>query len=144
MIHNSEVSTNFTDVAGRPYKMSYADGAFSRSYYNARGQLEKQTDPDNVTTLFQYNGRGEQEYQAIDMNGNGTIDLGGLDRVSRTVTLATNLGVDLIQTRTWVWMGDNSPSETLVNDSRAATDGLRQWTLRFGISNWTHTSVKFW
>ncbi len=55
----AEAVTNCTDIAGRHYRTDYSDGSSSQSYYNAKGQLKKQVDPDGVTTLYRYNGKGE-------------------------------------------------------------------------------------
>ena len=51
---------------------SLLEGATNQSFFNNKGQLIKQVDPDGVTTLYEYNDRGEREVVAIDMDRNRT------------------------------------------------------------------------
>ena len=86
----TESSKTYTDMVGRNYKTVYSSATgtpASQSLYNNNGQLTAQINPDGVTTLYQYNGKGEVAYTAVDMNANGVMDFGGLDRItSRSVT----------------------------------------------------------
>ena len=54
----SEWVKTYTDMVGRTFKTEYADSATAQSYFNNKGQLIKQVDPDGVTTLFSYNAKG--------------------------------------------------------------------------------------
>jgi hypothetical protein len=45
-------------MIGRHHKTLYSDNAFGQSFYpNNTGQLNRETDPDGVSTLYQYNAK---------------------------------------------------------------------------------------
>ena len=98
----------YTDGAGQPYKTVYPDAGgdnpFAISYFNVSGQVTNQVDPDLVATLLAYNGKGEQVLAAVDMDRNGTIDLGGSDRITFTTNdVTSDHGANVLRTRVYVW-----------------------------------------
>ncbi len=107
----SEWTKTYTDMVGRQYKTVFADGAYSQSYFNNKGQLWKQRDPDGIVTLFAYNGRGELETTAIDLDQDDVIDYAGTDRITRTQnSVASSQGTTVRRTTTSVWTTDTMPS----------------------------------
>lgn len=80
-------SSTTTDWMGRKIKEEHpasSSGTFSRQfYYNSAGQLYKTTETGLADTLQQYDALGELEFAGLDINGNGSLDLAGTDRVSR-------------------------------------------------------------
>jgi RHS repeat-associated protein len=138
----SECVTNFTDMARREYKTFYAAAQSpypsNQVFYNNLGQAYKQIDPDGVTTLSGFNGKGEQEYSVVDMDQNGAIDLGGTDRITRTVMDAhSDGGIDARRTLTYVWPTASSTNCILAAMTRVSTDGLRVWRSANGVTNST-------
>ena len=146
---SSEWTMSSTDALGRNYKTVYADDTSedlsdnpcSRSFYNGKGQLWKQVDPDGVTTLFTYNSKGEQEYQIVAVQP-ATAGLAnysallaeiptlksGTDRITRTTNdLASAHGTTVRRSRTYVWDVLNSSASSLVSMSESTLDGLQSW-----------------
>ena len=146
---SSEWTMSYTDALGRNYKTVYADGTpedlsdnpYSRSFYNGKGQLWKQVDPDGVTTLFTYNSKGEQEYQIVAIQP-ATAALAsysallaeiptlksGTDRITWTTNdLASAHGTTVRRSRTYVWGVLNSSASSLVSMSESTLDGLQSW-----------------
>jgi RHS repeat-associated protein len=137
----SEVTTNFFDLLGRPYKTLYADGAFSQTFYNDLGQVSKEVDPDGVTTLYQYNSKGERSFMVLDVNRDGTIDWAGTDRITWTTNYVANNGVaDVHRSETRVWMTNGTDSATLVSVQESAVNGLLNWSASFGLTNRSETA----
>ena len=132
----SETTTTFIDAAGRTTEILYADGHYSRSYYNSQGQLAKRIDADGATTLYQYNAKGELAYTAVDLNQNGTIDFSGPDRITQTtndVIFDFNYGTTVRRSRNFVWL-DGLTSGTLVSVTETSANGLDTWQSRSGNS----------
>jgi RHS repeat-associated protein len=121
------------DFSGQTTKREYADSAEENMYYNAVGQLTKQTDADGVRTLFDYNDLGECIVTAIDMDRDDTIDYDGTDRVTRTTkefVTKTVVGGDVVveRTITEVWKTDNVDTPTTVMVTERSVDGLQTWS----------------
>jgi RHS repeat-associated protein len=132
----------YADFAGRSSKRVYADGAVETSHYNALGQLVRQVDADGIATLFAYNAEGEQEVAAVDINGNGVIDLGGTDRVTRTTTeIGTRDTFTVQRSTTEVWETESQDTPTVVSVSEATLDGLRSWQTVRGLLNTSVTTL---
>ncbi len=139
---SSEWTKTYTDMAGRTTEIRYADFNYdcycyshSQMFYNNRGQLWKQIDPDGVVTLYQYNAKSELAYTAIDMDRNNTIDFSGTgtDRITQTqrsVVPAASGKPDLIRTDTQVWENGQSTG-TLISRSEVSTDGLKTWKTQY-------------
>src|SRR6266498_1468167 len=139
----NEWTKTYYDLAGRPWKTVYAGATTptSLNFYNNKGQLTNQVDPDGVTNLFQYNGKGELEYTVLDMDRDGVIDLDGTDRVTRLVsTVITNgtLGTNVFRTQTFVWTQDTVDASIPLATLEQSLEGLRTWTT---ISNGTTAVV---
>ena len=141
----NEWTRTYTDALGRGYKTLYADatpGSLSdnpcrQSFYNLKGLLARERDPDNVVTLYQYDAYGELLYTAIDMNpGDTTVDGNGdysidfwADRITQTVRSvvpASGGQPDLVRVSTYLWK-DGDYAGTLVSSSDTATSGLTNW-----------------
>ncbi len=125
----TEWTQTYTDMAGRAYKTVYAPGtATAVSYYNTRGQLTNQVDPDLVSTVYVYNAKGEQTHTILSTNASSNIDWFG-DRI----TFTTN-GVDTSTgnrfTRTYVWRGSENTSN-LVAETQSTADGLSSWSIAY-------------
>ncbi len=117
-----------SDLAGRTVKTEYPDGAVATRTYNGLGQLVKSVDPDGLATLFAYNSKGEQETTALDLNGNGVIDFGGTDRITRTVRDVTSHGGTVVSRMTTSqWMQNNVDSPTVVAVSEQDGYGNKSW-----------------
>lgn len=130
---------SYTDFAGRAFKTVYPDAAAAQSYFNAVGQLNRQVDPDGVTTLFAYNARGEQEVTALDLNGNTTIDYTGTDRISKTVNVVAtktegSATYTVRRATTTIWETDNEDTSATVSISEQSSDGLRSWQTIRGLT----------
>jgi len=81
----TEWTKTYADMLGRTYKTVYAAASgtpFAISYFNTKGQLTNQVDPDGVSTLYAYNAKGEQTLTVADLNNNYTIDLRPLSRLA--------------------------------------------------------------
>jgi YD repeat-containing protein len=136
----SEWIKTYTDTAGRAYKTVYAASSGlpnNQSSFNTLGQLSKQVDPDGVTTLFAYNAKGELQDSVLDTDRNGAIDLGGLDRVTRTirdVVYNSTYGWNVQRTRTLVFPNNNDGTTTNETSRvERSTDGSRTWSTSFGL-----------
>ncbi len=127
-----EWTSTFTDIAGRAYETVYAGASgtpFAISYYNARGQLTNQIDPDGVSTLYVYNAKGEQTHRVLDLDQNHIIGYAGDDRVTFTTNdVVLDNGTNVRRTRTFVWSVNGLDSSTLVSTVETSADGLRTWT----------------
>ena len=116
--------TVYTDMLGRQYKTTYADGNSETQYYNAKQQLVRSVTPAGRTTLYEYDVLGRQVKQAVDMNGNNTIDTD--DLVTTTAysygTYEGKTVAVMVQTR---MQGSTS---TVISTVRRSVDGLESWT----------------
>ena len=133
----SEWTKTYMDLAGRAYKVVYADGSSSQSYYDNQGQFVKQVDPDGVTTLFSYNAKGELVTTAIDMNQDGSIEDSGPDRITSNATAVVQTSAGIFRrTSTYVW-SESGPVPASVADAR--NDGLYSSTVSYGLTNVVQT-----
>ena len=142
-----EASTNFFDFLGRNYKTAYAAAGapypYRQSFCNSLGQRVKEVDPDGVTSLYLYNGRGEREYSVQDLNRDGEMDLGGADRVTRTVSSVgparCDAGVVVRRTLSYVWAKDGDSTPLCLSTSEVSLDGLRSWSFTPAGTNSSQT-----
>src|SRR6266540_981550 len=105
----SEWTKTYYDVVGRPWKTVYAGASAPtrKNFYNYKGQLIKQIDPDGVTILYQYNGKGELEYTVLDVDRDSGIGASGTDRIAWTTNdVVSNYGTTVRRMRTYVWGTD--------------------------------------
>lgn len=126
----SEWTKSYADMLGRTYKTVYAAASgtpFAISYYNTKGQLTNQVDPDGVATLYAYNPKGELAYTVLDVDRDYTIDWSGDDRISYVTNDVVNNGTaDVRRTRAYVW-DTSADSSRLVSTTETSADGLRSW-----------------
>ena len=142
-LESAEFLITYKDMAGRvAMERSGGTGSPSKIYdYNSLGQLRRTVDPDGVSMLYQYNGLGEQEYEVLDLNRNGIVDLTS-DRVVRHVHTVTNdIHGDCIVDITYVWPLDGMNTSVESSRSEVSTDGLRRFSTEFGKTN---TTMHFW
>lgn len=129
-----------TDLLGRGFKTTFADGAVQQSFYNTKGQLTKQVDPDGVAILFAYNLRGEQEVSAVDVNRNGVIDYAGLDRITKSVGDVVSAHATTVRrTTTSVWATDNADSPSVASVQEISADGLQSWNTALSLTAHSQT-----
>lgn len=113
----SERMTNFVDMVGRNYKTAYSAASgtpFAISYWNNKGQLTNQVDPDGVSQLYVLNPKGEPAYTITDSNRNYTIDYSGDDRSYVTNDVVNNGTADVQRTRTYVWNTSANTSNLVI------------------------------
>jgi hypothetical protein len=121
---SSEWTKTYTDGAGRAYKTVYAGASspYRQSFYNNKGQLWKERDPDGVTTLYTNNAVGELAYTAVDSNRNDVIDFSGLDRITQTTNdVLASHSTNVRRTRTYVWDTGGSSTPTLLSTLEVTT-----------------------
>ncbi|MCX6856556.1 MAG: hypothetical protein NTV80_16815 [Verrucomicrobia bacterium] len=132
---SGEWTRSWTDMAGRVWKLDTANGGVNRSHYNTAGQLIKQVDADNVTTLYAYDDQGRLSVTALDMDRNGVIDYNGTDRISRTTHSVTpRAGATVQRTITEVWATDGSPNASVISTQDQSVDGLQNWQEQGGLT----------
>ncbi len=91
------------------------------STYNSVGQLTKRSETGIADTLYQYDGQGELQYSGLDVNANGSLDLGGMDRVTQVrsqVYNDTSQGAWYLQRQAYVYNQDNNGTPLLQSDTR--------------------------
>jgi RHS repeat-associated protein len=137
----SEWAKTYRDMLGRSYKTLFSDGAARESFYNSKGQLVKEVDPDGVTTLFAYNATGDLEVTATDLDRDGAIDYDGTDRIRQTLSAtATVSSQNVRQAKSYAWATNDSAVSNLVAESRATTDGLQSWNIQYAqVTNHSRT-----
>ena len=87
----------YSDWAGRSFREENPTSSpavnFNKvSVFNTAGQLTRVEQTNLANTLLVYDGLGQLEYSGLDMNGNGTLDLAGTDRITRTRTQVVEQG----------------------------------------------------
>lgn len=126
----SEWTKTYQDGAGRRYKTVSAAASgnpFSISYYNTKGQLTNQVDPDGVSTLYAYNPKGELAYSILDSNRNSTIDYSGADRITfMTNDVVSAHGTYVRRSRAFVW-NTSANTSNLLSTVETSVDGLQTW-----------------
>jgi len=136
----SEWSKTFSDLLGRKVKTLYPDSAAAYSYFNNKGQVTNQLDPDGVSLLFVYNAKGEKEYTVLDVDRDGQVDWNGSDRITRnTRSVVTGGGPPRHQRLTYVWAATNSYTSNLLASVETTVDGQTNWTTQAGLTTRTET-----
>jgi RHS repeat-associated protein len=126
----AEWTKTYVDGAGRAYKTVFAGtgSPYQQAWYNSKGQLWKQRDPDGVITLTSYDAQGRPYYQAVDVNQNDVINTNGLDRVSFTLSdVVTAYSTTVRRSRTYAHTVDNNGGFSLLAMSEQSVDGLKSW-----------------
>jgi len=155
-VNGTEWTQTYQDGLGRTYKTVYADGTpsvetdnpFSQSWYNSKGQLWKQVDPDGIISLYFYNAKGELETTAVDSDG--AVGLSAGDRVTRTESdiyqlVSGDLWYDDLNStypyvhRTRIWQTNDANQAVLVSERWSSVDSLRTASMAFGLTNQTIT-----
>jgi RHS repeat-associated protein len=91
-----------------------------------RGKPKTSTIVDLGSTLFQYDLSGARHLQALDVNGNGSVDPAGTDRVAKSFTRFVKDGQDWwAETVSSALATNHSAAESLVGRSRVRLTG---WT----------------
>ena len=136
--NTSEGKTNVLDMLKRHYKTIASNGGVNQSFYNDLGRIIKTVDADSVTNLIGYTATGEVATNAIDMDGNGLIDLGALDRVTFvTNDIIANHGAIVRRTRTSVWKTLNNSSDVIIATNETSINGMTNWDSNFGLTTIT-------
>jgi RHS repeat-associated protein len=147
----AEVVTTYSDALGRAIKTVYADDAVARSFYNNKGQLIRQTDPDGVQTLQEYNALGELSRTILDVNRDGLVTEvepsagAGADRITKTtrsyLTRTDNSVTSKIErTETSVWADQTSAAPTTLAVVDRSVDGSKTWSTTYGLTTrWVTT-----
>jgi len=102
-------------------------GAVTTTYsYNSLGQLVQTSTPGIASTLFSYTPMGALEMTAVDVNGNGAIDVAGSDRVSQTDTFYSldSSGKWWLDTAQGTYATPGSSVETIVKTTGVQLSGL--------------------
>jgi len=132
-----EWSQSFQDAAGRTVTVVYPDGANANWVFNSSGQLIRQVDPDGIMTLYSYDPQGRLEFQAVDVNHNGTIDFAGNDQITHTVHDVWLQGTNVVN-RTCMFTYPTA-TPVLVGFSEQAVDAQKTW--QYGINGTNYTEV---
>ncbi len=115
---------------------TFPDGSRIFRYFDAIGRLVRTVDQDGIATLYGYDARGRQSVTALDLNGNGTIDYNGTDRISRTLdAVGTRDGHTVQRSTAQVWETDGADTPTNVSVSEQSADGLRSWQTVRGLTS---------
>ncbi|HVW20932.1 MAG TPA: hypothetical protein VHC86_06920, partial [Opitutaceae bacterium] len=120
---SSRVSTTTSDWLGRTLSQTspaFGGGTLSaQAFYNSSGQLTKTTRTGVAATLYQYDGLGDLQYSGLDVNGNGTLDLGGTDRIAESRTQVYTDGTSWwVQNLSYVFNQPGSSAPLLQSESR--------------------------
>jgi RHS repeat-associated protein len=112
--------------------------------FNSLGQLEREIDPDGITTLYLYSPfqNGAEPWHTIletVPDGNPTWN-SDTERVSLTLTSNTNAhGIDVRRRETSIYDQDGSGNLLPVSTVDTSLDGLRTWSFAFGLTNRSET-----
>ena len=124
----AEWTKSYQNAAGQAVETLYSDNAASTMSY-ANGQLVRSVDADGVVTLCAYGALGQVEFQAIDVNQNGTIDLAGPDHITQTVSDVAWHGTNVVhRSQTFVYNQASSATPTLISSSETAVGGRVSWS----------------
>jgi RHS repeat-associated protein len=136
----SEWVKTYSDPLGRPYRTIFPDSASSESWFDDRGLLSKQRDPDGVTRFFLYNTKAEREHTVLGTSQNATPTLDATNRVIHALTDVVQLPGDAlwpnsIVRRTRTWQRDEANQEVLVSEQWQGLDAVRSARMAFGLTN---------
>jgi len=143
----NEWTKTYMDAVGRACRTLYAKAVgpypFRQSWYNSKGQLWREQDPDGVVMLYDYNAQGEREYSitALAQATRAFSDYDifhselaslttGYDRITQTTKAflpGDQTAPDIVRTETTVWPQDTSGTGKVVARNDTTPDGLRTW-----------------
>lgn len=127
---SGEWTKTLADGLGRSYKTVFPGGStpYRQSFYNNKGQLWKERNPDGVISLSGYSALGELTIVATDSNRNDVIDFNGLDRITATTNdVVTAHGIVVQRTRTYIVGTNNVTTSTLLTTTEVSTNGQQTW-----------------
>jgi RHS repeat-associated protein len=146
----NEWTRTYQDRFGRDYKTIYpdptpddlSDNPARQTWFNTKGQVWKERDPDGVVLLYGYNAKGERDYAALDLNRNDAIDFGGTDRITWTTNdVTTYSGINVRRTRMIVYTNNNSTAILTNAMTQTAVSGLKTWQTGYRDSATAATTV---
>jgi hypothetical protein len=120
------------DMLGRGKSTSYPDGAKSETFYNAKGQLWMEKDPDGGMTFYEHNPNGLVENVAVRTREDlsEAIDFKGSDRIigtSRDVVYNPTINGNVRRMRVFSWENNGSAQSNLLYMIETSVDGLERW-----------------
>jgi len=117
--------------------------AVDRYVFNDKGQRIMSVDPDGVTTLEEYDLEGRPVLRAVDMNGNGAVDLDGTDRIIETRSLVVDDPVKGRVRRIETRLAAEAGSSILERISRSDQSllSLTRWDSRYGVERKTEITL---
>ena len=133
-----ETDDVYADFVGRSFRTKlypfFPIETILERTYNSVGQVIKSVARDGVERYFGYDAQGHQEWGGIDRNGNGQIDEGGIDAITKTlsdVTTYTDGGnvYDVHRSQTLAYPTDQSTATRVLSEELVSTDGLRRWSI---------------
>jgi YD repeat-containing protein len=137
---SAEWVKSVSDGLGRPMETQFPNNSTNRTAYNAQGQLASEVDPDGVVTLYSYDDLGQVAYRALDVDRNGSIDLGGIDRVTATVSdVVSNatFGATVRRSFAYVWNTTNDATSALISETVSSVDGRQSWSTFNGLTTYS-------
>ncbi len=136
----AETIKTYFDAAGRVYKTLFSDGSYSQSFFNSKGQLSKEVDPDGVTMLYSNDILDKVVVHAVDMDRDGIIDFSQTDRIVQVTNgVLTSQGTAVRRASQFVWTVDNLNSSTIISKRETSVDGLHTWNYFVTTTNEVHT-----
>jgi RHS repeat-associated protein len=138
----SERSVSYTDGRGLTLRRENAAGQIRWTQVNTSGQVVEEVDEDGVTNRISYNFKGEVDYSGIDSDGSGSLTASSLDRIKYSLSYVTNVsGVAYRYSFRQEFPTNNSAAVLTTAESWATLDGFQTWTVAFGLTNRTVTSI---
>jgi len=93
--------------------------------YNAKGQVERVDAPGVAATLFEYDELGNRSRSGLDVDGNGTLTLASMDRITDSETKFTAVdGAYWQETSQTIYPEDNSSTAKNAGVSRTRLTGM--------------------
>jgi len=121
------------DLIGRPVQAEKpgfgGTDVTNNNFYNSKNQLVKKIATGQADGLYEYNELGEQMRSGMDVDGDGTLDVGERDRITESASRYVKENGD------WFRMTESKIWAT-VNDSNPTTNGIQKIRLTgLGISS---------
>ena len=126
----NEKTTYLFDGVGRVYRVEKAAAtgpAVWQAVFNTKGQLERVSDPDGVTTIYEYNGLGERHLKAVKRDTASIITwtVDDITKVEREIVTDAQNNV-LLRFKTYAWTEEGSTASNLVAQTDLRAGGLQQ------------------
>ena len=140
-------SKTTTDLLGRIIKEErpgYAGTEITEYFYNSFGQLVKTTTTGQSDTLYVYDALGNVIRQGLDINGNGSLDLASMDRITESDTShVQESSCWFLVTEQKVYATDNSANPTTTSITKQQLTGLPSGTrsIVFSTDVFNNTTV---